>query len=121
MNLSDNKYFSDVMSKYFLILIEMNLYVFRQNIIRLVRHNDDKASGILSAMKEISLDDFSVICVNFDKHIEVEHQDNLNFIDKKTLYSASLPCDFLFIYGVIDYHTVKNLCNYYNPKFVFYC
>lgn len=121
MNLEENEYFYDVMSKYFLILIEMNLYSYRLNNIQINRHNDDKASGIFNAMKEISSDDFVVVCVNFDNHYPVQKQDNLHFITDKSYRDLESECDFLFLYGDTESGNFRTLCNNYNPKFVFLC
>lgn len=121
MNLKDNKYFYDVMSKYFLILIEMNLYSYRLNNVRINRHNDDKASGIFNAIKEISLDGFVVVCVNFDSQYPVEHNENLHFITDKSFKDFDIVCDFLFLFGDTESDSIRKLCNTYVPKFVFLC
>ena len=121
MELTDNKYFSDIMMKYFLILIEIGIYQHRQNSVYIRNYPDDRIHGIYEAMKEIALEDNCVICYNFDPNFPVEAIDNLHFISNSTLYHSVVPCDFLFIFRTVEYMKVKYLCDYYNPKFVFHC
>lgn len=121
MNLSDNKYFYEIMSKYFLILIEMNLYHYRFNRIFLNEHNDNKALGIFEAMKELAELGEKVVCVNFDPNFPVQEIENLSFIDSKLYGFHKEDCDFLFVYGYLNSKIISNLSRDYNPKFIFHC
>ncbi len=121
MELADNEYFNSIMLRYFLILIEYGSYLTRQNRIYLSNLNDDKALGIYEAMKEIALEDNCVICLNFDPHFPVHKIDNLHFISTNTMYLSEVPCEFLFVYGTVEYEKIKKVCDYYNPKFIFHC
>lgn len=121
MELADNEYFSEVMMKYFLILIEYNLYRYRQNIIYLPTLNDNKALGIYEAMKDIALENNCVICLNFDPYFPISKTENLHFISTNTMYLSEVPCEFLFVYGMLDHDKIKKICDYYNPKFIFHC
>lgn len=122
MELSENKYFENVMSKYLLILIENNIYQYRKNVIFITQNSDDKALGIYNAMKDISYIGEKVICLNFDKDFSVQSDENLQFIGDRTSYYSTIPCDFLFVYSSINDRDKHNdVINYYNPKFIFYC
>ena len=121
MNFSDNKYFYEIMSKCFLILIEMNLYQYRFNRIFLNEHNDDKSLGIYEAMKDLAELGESVICVNFDPDFPVQKIENLSFVGQSTLYNAPIPCDFLFLFSKMDVKVITDICDHYCPKFIFHC
>jgi len=120
MQLSENKYFEDVMIRYFFILIEEYKYEYRNNIIFVSQSSDDKALGIYNAMRELSYSGENVLCVNFDINFTTENIENLRFIHNIEYLSDS-NCDYLFIYNALDTNSIRKICEYYNPKFIFHC
>lgn len=123
MNIGDNKYFDEIMTKYFIILIEMNLYQYRFNSIRLnIDTLPDKSLGIYEAMQEMAYLGEKIVCVKFDRNFSVSHNDNIHYyIGKYAYYLEPVPCDFLFICKNIPREEMDKIVNFYNPKFIFHC
>ncbi|AFC21614.1 hypothetical protein GAP32_164 [Cronobacter phage vB_CsaM_GAP32] len=123
MNIGENEYFDNILIKYFLILIEINLYTYRFNSFRLnIESKKDKSPGIYEAMQEMAYLGEKIVCVNFDRSYPVKHTDNIHyFIGKNAYYLPPVPCDFLFICNNITREELDKIANFYNPKFIFHC
>ncbi|QOI71101.1 hypothetical protein pEaSNUABM12_00163 [Erwinia phage pEa_SNUABM_12] len=124
MTLSENKYFEQIITKYFLILIEQDLYQYRGNTLFIDKSSqDDRTLGIYNAMCDMAYIGENIVCVNFDKAFPIKHLDKLHFfIGNNAYYLNPVPCDFLFIFDAVkNREELNKIINFYNPKFIFYC
>lgn len=122
MELVENQYYNDIMFKYFLLLIEIEQYEYRQNILFVTQNSDDRALGVYEAISVMSSVGENIICVNFDPNFPVQHMSNLHFVSTNNPFiSTEHPCDYLMFFNSLGVTNIKEICDYYNPKFIFHC
>lgn len=126
--ITTNEYFNDIMFKYFLLLIEEELYSTRKNSIfvskEIYTDRESKCIGVLNAIKELQDLGEKVLCYNFC----TSYESTLTDIDKSTFIrknqnstKSTLNCDILIIFEVLnEYSIIKQVIDYYNPKYIFY-
>lgn len=122
MQLSDNKYYENIMYRYFIIDIQLSQFEYRQNSIFITQQNDDRSLGVYLAMSDIANLGESVICVNFNSNFPIRQEPNLHFIIDSTIYLSPIPCDYLFVFNPMsNKNNLSKIINYYNPKFIIHC